>query len=109
MRNLFTQIKQSVTFLLLTILIAFTGAANAELYGASGAIVTKTNGAGLTNPVINSSSIEAPAFGTQAACDAHLAALHNAVPVTDANGDGSAFPTVRFYILGKCSPLGRNQ
>lgn len=109
MRNLFTRIKQSITFLLLTVLIAFTGVANAELHGLSGVIVTKTQGAGLTPLVINSSPITAPAFGTEVACTNHLNSLHNAVPVTDANGDGSTFPSVRFYIIGKCSPLGRNQ
>lgn len=108
MRNLFTQIKQSITFLLLTVLIAFTGVAHAELHGLSGVIVTKTQGAWWTPLVINSSSITAPAFGTEAACTSHLTALKAATPQID-NGDASQFPNVHFYILAKCSPLARNQ
>lgn len=108
MRNLFTQIKQSLTFFFLLVLITFTGAANAGLHGLSGVIVTKTQGAGLTPLVINSSPIAAPAFGTLLACTDHLDALKLATPQID-NGDATQFPNVRFYILAKCSPLARNQ
>jgi len=109
MRNLFTQIKQSITFFFLLVLITFTGTASAALFGLSGVIVTKTNGAGLTNPVINSSPITAPVFGTLLACTSHLDALKAATPQVDAGGDSSAFPTVRFYVLAKCSDLGITQ
>ncbi len=108
MRNILMQIKQSITFFFLIVLIAFTGVANAAdvRHVVSGVIVTKTNGAGLTNPVISSASIATPvAFSSSALCNAHLAGLEEAIPVTDVGGDGSTFPTVRFYVLGKCSPV----
>ena len=109
MRNLFTQIKQSITFFLLMVLITFTVGAKAELHGLSGVIVTKTQGAGLTSLVVNSSPISDPAFVSLDACTSHVTALKGAAPQVDTGGDATTFTSVRFYILAKCSPLARNQ
>jgi len=96
MRNLFTQIKQSITFFFLMVLITFTGVANAtvETWIASGVRQVQLGSSAPTFLQLSEDN-----FGSEALCNAYIGTQNN---LTLGNTPGSS-QNVKQRVDAACS------